>query len=107
MVDIKMDKLTKGIIIGLAAGLILGGIIGYILHNNINRNFILRGGNFQIDEQTKQQITSFFEGTSDMNEINSYCDQNRMYCLYYCREINPNHEICSQIQMPANRSMGR
>ena len=57
-------------------------------------------GNFQqmqlTDEQI-QSITSLFESTSDTNEITDYCNNNRMECFYYCREINPNHEYCSQL----------
>jgi len=103
----KADRLMKGAIIGLIAGLILGGIIGYISHNILSRNFIGRGNfNFQIDEQTKNEITSFFESASDINEINSYCGQNRVNCAYYCRDINPNHEICKQI-LNFTRPIGR
>lgn len=99
-----MEKLTKGIIIGLVIGLALGAIAGYFLHSNLNSNFIQGRGNFQIDENTKNEITSFFDSNPDSNEINSYCEQNRMYCAYYCRNINPDHEICSQFQN-MNRSM--
>lgn len=102
-----MDKKLSWMAIGLVIGIVLGGIGGYLVANNIHRIAFPGRGNFQIDENTKNQITSFFQGTSDINEIRSYCDQNRMNCFYYCREINPEHEICSEIQMPANRSMGR
>lgn len=98
------NKAAVWLITGIIIGLILGGIGGFIISNNLyKRDF--RGGNLQISEETKNSIISFFESTSDTNEINSYCEQNRNYCFYYCREINPEHEICSQIQMPANRSM--
>jgi len=57
-------------------------------------------GNFQQMQLTDEQIqsvTSFFENTSDTNEITDYCNSNRMECFYYCRTINPDHEICSQL----------
>jgi len=57
-------------------------------------------GNFQQMQLTDEQIqsvTSFFENTSDTNEITDYCNNNRMECFYYCRTINPDHEICSQL----------
>lgn len=82
---------------GLITGLIIGGVGGYALHNSIGRSFIQGRGNFQIDEETKTKITSFFDSTSNMDEIKSYCEQNRMYCAYYCRNINPNHEICKEL----------
>jgi hypothetical protein len=103
----KNRQLAKGIIIGLTAGLILGGVAGYLLHNNINRSFMQRGGNFQINEETKNSIISFFESTSDMNEINSYCEQNRINCLYYCMNINPNHEICKMLTNYTSRQGGQ
>jgi len=92
-----MDKLTKGIIIGLVLGLVIGTLSGYIIHSVTIRNFTQGRGNFQIDEKTKAEITSFFESTSDITEINTYCVQNRMYCSYYCRTISPSSEICNQI----------
>ena len=105
-----MEKLKKGIMVGLISGLILGALAGYLLHNTINRgannNFPQGRGNFQIDEKTKNEITSFFQSTSDINQINTYCEQNRMYCFYYCKSINPSDEICSQIINP-NQTGGR
>jgi len=92
-----MEKLIKGIIIGVIVGLIIGGVSGYFLHNAISRNLIQRRGNFQITEAQINEVTSFFDNTLDINEINSYCGQNRQYCVYYCRNINPEHEICEEI----------
>lgn len=59
-------------------------------------------GNFpqmQLTDEQIQSVTSFFESTTDINEITDYCDnqENRMLCFYYCRTINPDHEICSQL----------
>jgi hypothetical protein len=96
-----MDKKTKwmvtGLIIGLVLGLIIGGIGSYFIHNSTNRNFMQGRGNFQIDDKTKNEITSFFNSTSDINTIISYCGQNRVNCAYYCRNINPNSGICKEI----------
>jgi hypothetical protein len=103
---LKMEKFKKGIILGLIIGLIIGGVGGYFIHNFLSRSFISGRGNFQIDENTKNEITSFFDSTSDINEINSYCGQNRMYCAYYCRNINSDNEFCSII-MNSSRIGGR
>ena len=100
-------KATKWFVIGLIIGLVFGGVIGYIIVNNLHRNNSPFLGNFQIDEQTKTGVISFFNSTVDMDKINSYCQENRMNCLYYCRNINPNHEICQNIQVTSNRSFGR
>jgi len=103
----QKSNLTKGLIIGLIIGLILGGLAGYLISNNFHKNnFSGRGnfqGNFQIDEQTKNDIVSFFDSTNDTNEINSYCEQNRMYCAYYCRSINPDNGACKNLM---NATMG-
>ncbi len=57
----------------------------------------MRGGNFQMSEETKNQVTAFFNQTSDISEIKAYCDQNRGNCIYYCRNINKDHEICKDL----------
>lgn len=92
-----MKKPTTWLIIGLIMGLVIGGAAGYFISNNLHRFNFLGRGSLQIDDKTKNEITSFFESTSDINTINSYCAQNRMNCLYYCRNINPNHEICQNL----------
>jgi len=87
----------KNLIVGLIVGLVLGGIIGYLVGTNLHRNNFMRNPNLHIDEVTIDQISSFFENTSDINEIRSYCDENRMYCMYYCRDMNQDHEICEEL----------
>ncbi len=106
-VEENMDKLIKGLIIGIIIGLVFGGGAGYLFHNNISRNFIQNKNNFQIDENTKNKIISFFDNTTDINSINSYCNQNMNYCLYYCRTINPNHEICANLINNSMRQRGK
>ncbi len=97
-----MNKLVIGLIIGLIVGLAAGGFGGYLLFgkmNKPNQNF-MRNTNFQLDESAKQQTALFFNSTEDINEISSYCQQNRANCFYYCREINPQHKICSEPSIP-------
>ena len=92
-----MNKLIIGIIIGL----IIGGMIGYFSYGIIDKPNLdtPRGNKFQVDEETKVKIVSFFESNSTDNEVEIYCQENRMYCMYYCTEINSDHEICSKIQV--------
>jgi len=90
---------TKKVIIISAISLIVV-IIGvsayFIFGHSIRREF--RGGNFQPpNETTKNEITSFFGSSPSSSEIEDYCRNNSMYCFYYCKEINPSSEICSQI----------
>lgn len=93
----KQKSITIYLIIGLVIGLVIGGAAGYVIVNNMHKNNFPQRGNFQIDDATKNQITSFFDSTSDINQINSYCGQNRTYCFYYCRNINPDNEACKSI----------
>ncbi len=90
-----MNKLIIGIIIGL----IIGGTIGYFSHNLISKSTPkMNGKEFEIDNQTKSEIMSFFNSSPSDSEVESYCQENRKNCVYYCTEINEEHEICSQIQ---------
>ena len=64
-------------------------------------------GEFQQMQLTDEQIENvkiFFQNTANLDEIKTYCDNNRMECFYYCREINSNHEICSQLMQGQGRS---
>lgn len=59
-------------------------------------------GNFPQEELTDSQIqsvTSFFESTTDITKITEYCNtqENRMLCFYYCRNVNQNHQYCTQL----------
>ena len=97
-----MEKLKRGIIIGLVIGLISGLVIGifagFVIRNNSNRNGVSQK-DFQINDDAKNEVTSLFENSLDIAEINSYCEQNRMGCVYYCRSINPNNEMCNQMNI--------
>ena len=86
--------------------LIIGGVAGYFIglkQSQDNPN--IPGGNFQeIDEQTKTEINYFFENTQSIDEVNSYCKENPMYCMEYCKNINPDNEFCSNMSMKAPNS---
>jgi len=88
-----MNKL----IIGLVIGILTGGIGGYLISGSIKKAPNQeRFTDFQIDENAKQEIISYFENNG-FNEINSYCEQNRKNCFYYCTEVNQEHEVCDGI----------
>ena len=92
-----MNKL----IIGMIIGLVIGGMIGYFSYGMINKPNpdFTRGTGFQIDEETKSEIASFFALNPTDSETKTYCQKNPMNCRYYCTEINQEHEICSQIKV--------
>ncbi|VVB77651.1 Uncharacterised protein [uncultured archaeon] len=96
-----MKKLKGAFIIVIVLIIVAMGIIGYFYYKgNFNkRNNMQRfqGRNLQLNESQINEVTSFFESTTDINQIESYCQQNRMNCFYYCRNINPNGEYCKQL----------
>jgi len=83
---------------------------GYMFFFHNNRSGQGFRGNFQqmqLSDSQIQNVTSFFESTTDINEITDYCENNRMECFYYCRQINSNHEYCSQLMqgMPSGNQI--
>nr|MBA4405627.1 hypothetical protein [Nanoarchaeum sp.] len=53
---------------------------------------------FDLDNQTKAEITYFFEVTPDLTEVEVYCENNRNYCAFYCMEVNRTHEVCNNLR---------
>lgn len=91
-----MNKLITGIIIGL----IVGGMIGYFSHDLISESTPkMNAGEFGIGDETKSEVISFFDLNPSNEEVEIYCQENRKNCVYYCREINQEHEICSEIKL--------
>jgi hypothetical protein len=56
-----------------------------------------REGNFSITPETENEITSFFQNSPSDSEIETYCQQNPMYCQYYCMK-NTDAEFCSEFK---------
>lgn len=67
------------------------------------RGFNRNKTDFQIDEDTKNKVVSLFEVTQDLDKIKDFCDQNKVGCFYYCREINSEHEFCSNLNLRETR----
>ena len=90
-------KNSNTILIILIVVLIISNLFfGYMLFFHKNRpNF--QGQNMQLTDEQIQSVTSFFSSTTDTTKINDYCAQNRTECFYYCRQINPNNQFCSQL----------
>jgi hypothetical protein len=93
-----MKKGNNTILIILVVILSLGNLFfGYMFffHKNVpNRQGF---ANMQITDAQKQEVTSFFDSTTDTTQIANYCNQNRIECFYYCRTINPTNSYCSQL----------
>jgi len=92
------NKILTGLTIGLVIGLIVGGAASYFIFNN--RGFPGRNARFNLNESQINETTSFFNSNHTSGEIDSYCQQNRMNCVYYCKNINQNEEICKNMTMP-------
>ncbi|VVB83781.1 Uncharacterised protein [uncultured archaeon] len=92
-----MKKNNLVLIILVGALLISNIFFGYMLFfhkNNPNPNGFQ---NMQLTDAQKQSVTSFFESTTDTAKITDYCNQNKMECFYYCREVNSGNTYCSQL----------
>jgi hypothetical protein len=93
----KVKHKKKAIIfIVCFAVLILGVSAYFIFEHSPRRDF--RGGNFQpLNQTTQDKITSFFESSPSYSDIENYCKENPVYCMYYCREMNTQESVCSEI----------
>lgn len=98
--DFNLMKNTNTLVIVVLILLVISNLFfGYMFFFHKNGPNFNRGDfpQMQLTDEQIQSVTSFFENTSDTNEITDYCNNNRMECFYYCRTINPDHEICSQL----------
>jgi len=100
----KNTKKTAVIIISLSIIIVI--LIGYICYDKFfkNKHAGFAGRNFQLSESQINDITSFFNSNASLDEVKSYCAENMANCFYYCRNINPNHEICKEL---SNYTRGR
>lgn len=116
----KKKRSTKKIIAVSAVCLVSFGIIAYFIFTNVvgknpgphpnggngfpMNNSEMRGGFQPLDDTTKNQITSFFESSPSSSEVETYCNENRNYCFYYCMDMKGSNEFCTELlnntQMP-------
>lgn len=97
---------NKASIVIVILAVVIVCLVGYIFfggHERIDfRGEGFRGqfrnmANFSFDEETKNSIAEFFSSSPNIEEVRDYCRQNRMNCVYYCREVNPEHEVCNEL----------
>jgi hypothetical protein len=95
----KNNTLLIGIVVLLLISNLFFGYMFFFHNNRPGQGFRGDFSQMQLSDSQIQSITSFFESTTDINEITTYCDnqENRMLCFYYCRQINSDHEYCSQL----------
>jgi len=98
------------IVLFSAVFLIAGGVAGFFLHNIIagrtgGRDF--GNSNFQLSQEQISNVTDFFNSNPDSTQTEAYCSQNRGMCFYYCRQVNPNADYCSQMMSQLNTNRGQ
>jgi len=91
-----MNKTIIWFIVGIIIGLIVGGLAGYFYVDKSPRGNFGKFNNMQISEESKSEVTSFFESNPDQATLNSYCQENSNPCRYYCIEINQDNELCTR-----------
>ena len=63
-------------------------------------------GMMQMEELTTEEteeVTAIFESGTD-SEIEAYCQKNMIYCMSYCRDINPEDNHCASM-VPSDSGM--
>ena len=89
------DKKTskKAIIIGVVVGLVViaGIFVGaFLYYSSMNHRYVsgryspneIRG-NFTLNNETLSQTSDFFSNNSNIQILQTYCQQNMIYCRYY------------------------
>lgn len=103
-------KNQNALLIGVVILLLMGNLFfGYMFFFQKNQFGSGTRGDFpqmQLTDKQISDVTAFFESTSNTEDIASYCENNRMGCFYYCREINSNHDYCSQLMQNMPDSSG-
>jgi len=78
---------------------IVGTVVGYLYYKGFfnSRHGRFPRGNFQLNQSQIDDVTSFFSSNPTEVDMNSYCQQNRRNCAYYCINIDKNNNYCNQI----------
>ncbi len=53
--------------------------------------------NFSLNDEMKNAVITFFDSSPTIEGVKAYCEQNKMNCFYYCREVNPQYENCNEL----------
>ena len=95
----KNNTLLIGIVVLLLISNLFFGYMFFFNNNNPRQGVRGDFSQMQLSDEQINDVKNFFSSTTNINEITTYCgnQENRMLCFYYCREINSNHEYCSQL----------
>jgi hypothetical protein len=64
-------------------------------------------GRFQLDEAGISEVTGMFTDPGSAAFLPDYCTENRMNCMYYCVNVNPDNEYCREIRNESSRRLIR
>jgi hypothetical protein len=96
---------TKFIVI-IAVVIIIAVIsVFFLLRGPGMRRFFGGGfprGNFTLDENRINEVSDVFENAETSENVTEYCNSHRIECGYYCSNINPEHEYCSNLSYLRN-----
>lgn len=106
----KISNLLIILGIVIAAAVIIGAVLIFADHlennyrnsypdmqfRNGSRTRMNFSGNFTLNKTKVAETATFFQSSPTLDQINSYCTQNRIYCGYYCR-TNPGDTSCTQM----------
>ena len=53
--------------------------------------------NFKQTEEQILEVQEFFNSNPNNSKIEIYCQENRIHCMYYCMQMNPEYEYCKNI----------
>jgi hypothetical protein len=59
-------------------------------------------GNFTLNESSMDEVSAVFENDGTQEDVTGYCADHRFECMYYCRNVNPGHEMCSEVDYQRN-----
>jgi len=95
----KNNTLLIGVVVLLLMSNLFFGYMFFFHNDDPRQGFKGDFSQMKLSDEQIQSVTSFFESTTNIGEITNYCEnqENRMLCFYYCRQINTNHEYCSQL----------
>jgi len=109
-------------VIAIVILIIIGVVVGYLYFSgffNKSDRFLEGPGQFgrsdesmvnnpdrnlQLNDSQIEEINSFFYSNPTQEQTDSYCQQNRMNCFYYCKNINSNAEYCKQLNSQGPRA---
>ncbi len=106
--DEKRNNNLKIII--LVQSIIIVVLLIYIYFNNkdnpdqdIKQQSFNEFRNFSLSDKEKNETNFFFNNDPSEEQINQYCIEKRMNCIYYCRENSPTSTFCTQLIAQSGR----